>query len=444
MKKMRLNEDVFLDMPDVDYKLDTELELKGPEPGEDVGVSGLLLDLIGDVAKNINDYNQLQANLENYPEVAEMIKDFADEENMKLGKIQSALKTISPNAEYIMNGAVEADQEMDPGSPIDESLRRLNEADRPDGAPINFWEPGGEDAEEYYQTNILTDMFDADPSRFEQALEDFGYNPTKYDNFDSFLKDVDKVDLLNKFADLLQKNDELNSSWYDHFDFTEAPLPFDFDESLNESSKSNASLTFKNNSGALELYAYNYVDPDLSDEEAIEYKERPYWKNWYKTRSEAVEDYKIIDSICNKYNVRIWPHDNHTFNNKNEVEIVGPSKNIIKKALNELRRRYDFEMIDESLKEDFVPKYFYRVMKYLYNNDYEGCDEIELEELLMNSPQFHNMSEKTAEAYVEEYLTYYRDPKEFRKLKVDESLKEDDAVDDDNFLTEGFLHIVKE
>lgn len=175
----------------------------------------------------------------------------------------------------------------------------------------------------------------------------------------------------------------------------------------------------------------------------------------------------------------------------------------------------------ESLKEDFVPKYFYRVMKYLYNNDYEGCDEIELEELLMNSPQFHNMSEKTAEAYVEEYLTYYRDPKEFRKLKVDESLteaagnqygraipyqvsddlwrvrlsnkyrdlteydiwgygsttkpknfnseiaaedaaakynqryediedeldeslKEDDAVDDDNFLTEGFLHIVKE
>lgn len=80
--------------------------------------------------------------------------------------------------------------------------------------------------------------------------------------------------------------------------------------------------------------------------------------------------------------------------------------------------------LEESLKEDFVPKYFYRVMKYLYNNDYEGCDEIELEELLMNSPQFHNMSEKTAEAYVEEYLTYYRDPKEFRKLKVDESLNE--------------------
>ena len=215
MKKLLLHEDMFFDIPNVDYKLDTELELKGPEPGEDVGVSGLLLDLIGDVAKNINDYNQLQANLENYPEVAEMIKDFADEENMKLGKIQSALKTISPNAEYIMNGAVEADQEMDPGSPIDESLK--------------------ESFDEYYQINILTDMFDADPSRFEQALEDFGYNPTNYDNFYSFLKDVDKVDLLNKFADLLQKNDELNSSWYNHFDFTEAPLPFDFDESLNES-----------------------------------------------------------------------------------------------------------------------------------------------------------------------------------------------------------------
>lgn len=80
--------------------------------------------------------------------------------------------------------------------------------------------------------------------------------------------------------------------------------------------------------------------------------------------------------------------------------------------------------LEESLNEDFVPKYFYRVMKFLYNNDYDGCDEIELEELLMNSPQFHNMSEKTAEIYVDEYLTYYRDPREFRKLKVDESLNE--------------------
>lgn len=95
-----------------------------------------------------------------------------------------------------------------------------------------------------------------------------------------------------------------------------------------------------------------------------------------------------------------------------------------KVALNAVRRKYGLKT-EESLKEDFVPKYFYRVMRYLYNNDYDGCDEIELEELLMNSPQFHNMSEKTAEAYVDEYLTYYRDPREFSKLRVDESLQED-------------------
>jgi len=94
-----------------------------------------------------------------------------------------------------------------------------------------------------------------------------------------------------------------------------------------------------------------------------------------------------------------------------------------KAALNDVRRKYGLKT-EESLKEDFVPKYFYRVMRYLYNNDYDGCDEIELEELLMNSPQFHNMSEKTAEAYVDEYLTYYRDPREFSKLRVDESLQE--------------------
>lgn len=122
MVRHRLNEDLFADIPDVEYQLDTNIELEGPDHGEDVGVSGLLLDLIGDIAHNINNYNQMELNLENYPEIAEMIKDFADEENIKLGKIQSALKTISPNAEYIMNGAVEAEQELDPGSPIDESL----------------------------------------------------------------------------------------------------------------------------------------------------------------------------------------------------------------------------------------------------------------------------------------------------------------------------------
>lgn len=131
MKRRKLNEDLFIDIPKVEYELDTNIDLEGPQSGEDVGVSGLLLDLIGDIAKNINDYNQMQANLENYPEIAELIKDFADDENVKLGKIQSALKTISPNAEYIMNGAVEAEQEMDPGSPIDESFNedwRTNKA----------------------------------------------------------------------------------------------------------------------------------------------------------------------------------------------------------------------------------------------------------------------------------------------------------------------------
>lgn len=144
MKKRKLNEDLFIDIPKVEYKLDTNIDLEGPQSGEDVGVSGLLLDLIGDIAKNINDYNQLQANLENYPEVAEMIKDFADEENMKLGKIQSALKTISPNAEYIMNGAVEAEQEMDPGSPIDESfkLREMSRAKRPNPEDIEILDSG--------------------------------------------------------------------------------------------------------------------------------------------------------------------------------------------------------------------------------------------------------------------------------------------------------------
>ena len=109
-------------LEDISYSLEVEQDLEGPEIGVETGVSGLLLDQISKVAQNINDYNMLRANLEDYPEIDELIQSLADQENETLGKLQSALKSISPNAELIMNGAVEAESDLDPGSPIDEAL----------------------------------------------------------------------------------------------------------------------------------------------------------------------------------------------------------------------------------------------------------------------------------------------------------------------------------
>lgn len=206
----------------------------------------------------------------------------------------------------------------------------------------------------------------------------------------------------------------VNTSELSYYDLTELAPPNAKNESLKESNDS----------------WEEYYDSDL--------QQRFYFINAPGGKGEITY---LDNDGDGYYKCSVWlnrrTHKYRTFN-------VTTSLKDAKEKVEALINKYSDSVKNESLKEDFVPKYFYRVMKYLYNNDYEGCDEIELEELLMNSPQFHNMSEKTAEAYVEEYLTYYRDPKEFRKLKVDESLKEDDAVDDDNFLTEGFLHIVKE
>ena len=111
-------------LEDVSYNLEVEQDYEGPELGEETGVAGLLLDQISKVAQNINDYNMMRANLEGYPEIDELIQSLADQENETLGKLQSALKSISPNAELIMDGAVETESEMDPGSPIDESYSK--------------------------------------------------------------------------------------------------------------------------------------------------------------------------------------------------------------------------------------------------------------------------------------------------------------------------------
>lgn len=118
LNRMTLNEDI----PDIDYDLEVDSDLDGPDRGIETGVAGLLLDQISKVAQNINDYNMLRANLEDYPEIDELIKDLADQENETLGKLQSALKSISPNAELIMNGAVEAEADF----PLDEDFDNSN------------------------------------------------------------------------------------------------------------------------------------------------------------------------------------------------------------------------------------------------------------------------------------------------------------------------------
>ena len=124
--KFKLNEDLFddvvvMEVPEAEAPITVPDTQRGPETPQEVGESSLILNAISDCANNIDNYNVLKVNLTD-PEMIKVIEDIADMENYKLGKLQSLLKKVSPNAESIMNGAVEVEETIDPGSPVDESL----------------------------------------------------------------------------------------------------------------------------------------------------------------------------------------------------------------------------------------------------------------------------------------------------------------------------------
>jgi len=114
---LKLNEDLFDDVsseaipniaePDIDAD---ELELSGPAQGEDTGIANVLHDLIIDAHKAVQNYNNAIANLENHPEIIPIIEELANDSMHHIGKLEVALKLLSPNAENIEVGEEEANQ----------------------------------------------------------------------------------------------------------------------------------------------------------------------------------------------------------------------------------------------------------------------------------------------------------------------------------------------
>lgn len=83
-----------------------------PEVGVATGVSNLLIDLINDEWEAIQGYNNFLVNCDEYPEMAVVIQDIANEENNHVGMLQELLSKISPNAETIKEGEKEAEEEL--------------------------------------------------------------------------------------------------------------------------------------------------------------------------------------------------------------------------------------------------------------------------------------------------------------------------------------------
>ncbi len=87
----------------------------GPEMGPEVGLSAMLINAIKEEYDTINTYNDLvvQAEVEGFSDIASVVRDIANEENIHVGQLQAALETISPNAESVEEGKVEAEKQMD-------------------------------------------------------------------------------------------------------------------------------------------------------------------------------------------------------------------------------------------------------------------------------------------------------------------------------------------
>ena len=108
-----IKEDLDLIIPSVIDAVDvTEITPEGPAQGLDTAVADLILNSINTSTQKLQEYNTLNANLGNHEDLRDILTEIMADENNILGKLQTMLKVVSPNAAEIMNGAVEAEEQI--------------------------------------------------------------------------------------------------------------------------------------------------------------------------------------------------------------------------------------------------------------------------------------------------------------------------------------------
>lgn len=117
---LKLNEDMFDDIIEIEVPaVEVEpIEVEdmiptGPDAGEDVGLTSLILDAISNCTANIDRYNTIKVNLGSNGNLAVIVDEITANENYTLGKLQSMLKEISPNAENIKKAMDEVEIKLE-------------------------------------------------------------------------------------------------------------------------------------------------------------------------------------------------------------------------------------------------------------------------------------------------------------------------------------------
>ena len=83
-------------------------------PGPDAGIASQLNKLIRDEWEAIQGYNDaiVMAELEGFHDVAKVFKDIVNEENVHVGQLEQCMKLVSPNADSIVHGEIEAEGQL--------------------------------------------------------------------------------------------------------------------------------------------------------------------------------------------------------------------------------------------------------------------------------------------------------------------------------------------
>lgn len=93
----------------------TETTPETPTVGPELGIAGVINSLIIDEFEAIDGYNSAIATAEEegMTDIVNVLKDIANEENLHVGQLQTCLTKVSPNAQSIDDGQVEAQQQLD-------------------------------------------------------------------------------------------------------------------------------------------------------------------------------------------------------------------------------------------------------------------------------------------------------------------------------------------
>jgi len=105
-----------------------EVEPEGPAP-DVIGISNIIHDLIIDENEAIQGYNNAQANMQEFPDLIEIMQSIASEELVHIGELQKALEMVSPNASKIKEGEQEASEIISPETNNYESVLSIDEID---------------------------------------------------------------------------------------------------------------------------------------------------------------------------------------------------------------------------------------------------------------------------------------------------------------------------